>query len=235
MTLIVHILAGGLGLLAGFVALYATKGAPLHRRSGMVFVCAMLAMCGFGVVLAAAKGGPWGPVNLRAALLTAYLVVTALTTVRPPASGSRWLDTGGMLLALAIGLISLTYGFEAIAAGGRRNGVPAFPFFLFGVVGLLASAGDLRMMRSSGLRGTARLARHLWRMSFALLIAAMSFFFGQAKVIPKPIRILPLLALPVLAVLVTLLYWLWRVSFTPWYRRRAILRFEPAPLGGSVR
>ena len=48
-------------------------------------------------------------------------------------------------------------------------------------------------------------------MSFALLIAALSFFIGQAKVIPKPIRIMPLLALPLVAVIVTMLYWLWRV------------------------
>jgi hypothetical protein len=39
----------------------------------------------------------------------------------------------------------------------------------------------------------------------------LSFFIRQAKVIPKPIRIPGLLALPVLAVLVTMLYWLWRV------------------------
>jgi hypothetical protein len=82
---------------------------------------------------------------------------------------------------------------------------------MFGVVALLAGVGDLRMMRSGGLRGAARLARHLWRMSFALFIAALSFFIGQAKVIPEPIRIPGLLALPVLAVLVTMLYWLWRV------------------------
>ena len=48
-------------------------------------------------------------------------------------------------------------------------------------------------------------------MSFALFIAAMSFFIGQMKVMPKAMRIPGLLALPVLAVLVTLLYWLWRV------------------------
>ena len=47
-------------------------------------------------------------------------------------------------------------------------------------------------------------------MTYALFIAAMSFFIGQAKVIPKPIRIMPLLAIPVVAVLGTLLYWLWR-------------------------
>ena len=75
----------------------------------------------------------------------------------------------------------------------------------------LAGAGDLRLIRSNPPRGAGRIARHLWRMSFALFTAAMSFFVGQAKVIPEPIRIRPLLALPVLAVLITMLYWLWRL------------------------
>jgi threonine/homoserine/homoserine lactone efflux protein len=48
-------------------------------------------------------------------------------------------------------------------------------------------------------------------MSFAFFIAALSFFIGQAKVIPKPVRIAPLLATPVLLVIVTMFYWLWRV------------------------
>jgi hypothetical protein len=48
-------------------------------------------------------------------------------------------------------------------------------------------------------------------MTFALFIGALSFFIGQADVFPEPVRIGPLLALPVVAVLVTLLYWLWRV------------------------
>jgi hypothetical protein len=123
-----------------------------------------------------------------------------------------------VLVALVLGLISLTLGLEAVAGGGRLNGVPAFPFFLFGIVGLLGAVGDFRMIRSVSLRDARRIARHLWRMSFALLIAAMSFFFGQAKVMPKPIRIMPLLALPVVAVLVTMLYWLWRVRI-----RRSLL------------
>jgi hypothetical protein len=58
-------------------------------------------------------------------------------------------------------------------------------------------------------------------MSFAFFIAALSFFIGQAKVIPRPVRIAPLLATPVriapllatpvLLVIVTMFYWLWRV------------------------
>ena len=227
-TLVVHILAGSLALLTGFIALYSVKGLKLHRKSGMLFVYAMLVMCAGGMVMAVGKGGAWSGVNFRAAVLTAYLVITALTTVRPLASGSRWMDAGGMLVASSVGLVSLTFGFEAIANGGRRDGVPAFPFFLFGIIGLLGSTGDYRMIRSGALRGARRLARHLWRMSFALLIAAMSFFFGQAKVIPKPIRIPALLALPVLAVLVTMLYWLWRVRIRQSYRNVVVLRVPEA-------
>jgi uncharacterized membrane protein len=207
---VVHIVAGSLALVTGYVALYVAKGSRVHRKSGMLFVYAMLTMAFFGLTIAAVRGvAP--ALNIPVALLTAYLVVTSLITVRPPAAEPRCLHLGAMVVGFGVALTFLAFGFEAIANGGTRNGMPAFPFLMFGVVGLLASIGDVRVMRSGALKGASRLARHLWRMSFALFIAALSFFIGQAKVIPKPVRIMPLLALPVLAVLVTMLYWLWRV------------------------
>lgn len=224
-TLFLHILAGALALISGYVALYAPKGGRLHRRSGRVFVYAMLAMTVGGFLLASVRFNAWSSVNMSAATVTCYLVVTALTTVRPLANGGRLLHVGGMLVAFCVALVDLTFGIEAIAGGGKRNGVPAFPFLMFGVIALLASIGDFRVMRSGRLQGAARIARHLWRMTFALFIAAMSFFLGQAKVIPKPIRIPGLLAIPVIAVLVTMLYWMWRVR-----RKRA----ERAMVGLSV-
>jgi uncharacterized membrane protein len=209
-TLVIHIIAGGLGIVSGFLALYATKGATLHRRSGLVFFYAMLTTGLAGITIAAVRDvAP--AINIPAGLLTSYLVITALMTVRPPMAASRWLQPALMLVALAVGFTSLSFGFEAVANGGKRNGMPAFPFFMFGVVGVLGTIGDVRVMRSGALHGVRRLARHLWRMSFALFIAALSFFIGQAQVFPKPVRIMPLLALPVLAVLVTMVYWLWRV------------------------
>ena len=210
MTYVIHIAAGSLGIISGFIALYVTKGATLHRRAGMVFFVAMLTMGLFGIAIAILKGvAP--AVNVPAGLLTAYLVVTGLATVRTLPVSSRWLNTGAALVALGVGVASMSFAFEAIANGGMRDGMPAFPFLMFGTVALIGTAGDLRMMRSGAHRGAKRVARHLWRMSFALFIAALSFFIGQSKVFPEPIRILPLLAVPVLAVLVTMFYWLWRV------------------------
>ena len=67
------------------------------------------------------------------------------------------------------------------------------------------------MIREGALRGARRLARHFWRMCFGLFIATGSFFLGQMKFIPAPIRPDPLLFALGVAPLVILLYWMWRV------------------------
>ena len=214
MTLLpIHIAAGAVGIVSGFVALFALKGATLHRNSGMVFVYSMLAMALLGAFIAAVQNVV-PQLNAPVGLLTAYLVVTALTAVRPPARADR-VDVALLLLVLVVTAAFFVFGFEArTSATGKLRGIPAAPFFVFGAIGLLATAGDLRLVRTGGvqaLRGTPRLVRHLWRMSSALLIASFSFFIGQAKVIPKPVRIIPLLAIPPALVVITLFYWLARV------------------------
>ena len=216
--LLVHILAGGLGLVFGAVALSAAKGARLHRESGMLFVYVMLTMTASGAAMAI-SGNAAPEMNVPAALLTGYLVFTGLTTVRAPAFSSRRLDLGSMLAGVAIGLGSIASAFGVLARGGPRSGM-AFPLFMFGVVGLLAALGDLRMIRCGGLHGPRRLARHLWRMCFALYIAAASFFLGQADEFPEALRVPGLLALPVLAVIAAMLYWLWRVRMPHGTSRR---------------
>jgi uncharacterized membrane protein len=195
-----HIAAGLLGLSAGAVALHALKGGRLHRQSGMVFVYAMLAMSASGTVLAALK-----PQRLTvvAAVLTAYLVITALLTVRRPARGARFADAAALLVVLSAGVAGVALGFEALgSATGTIDGLPAAPGFLFGGVALLAAVGDIRRMLGRGLDGTQRVARHLWRMCVAL-------FLGTA--VSKATTQL-LLAIPVILVLSLMLYWLARVS-----------------------
>lgn len=209
MLLLIHILGGAVGIVAGYVALFSAKGSRVHRKAGLLFVCAMAVMGISATVLAALHGVE---ASVFGGLLAAYLVVTALTTVRPSTAASRRLDFALMLLALGTGVGLVIVGVQTLASpGGTMDEIPAAPIFMNAAVALLAGAGDLRAMRSGGLRGAPRLARHLWRMCFALFIAAGSFFLGQADEIPEPLRIVPLLALPVLAVLAAMPYWLWRV------------------------
>ena len=219
--LLVHIVGGSVAIVAGFVALYAAKGGATHRRSGSMFVYAMLAMAGTGAVIAAI-GRTEG--SVIAGVITCYLVVTGLTTMRRPAWWSPRLDVALMLLAWTVCVTAFTLGGVTLARPGQRmDGLPPFPFLMFGAVALLAAVGDVRVIRAGGvhaLRGAPRLTRHLWRMTWALWVATTSFFLGQAKVIPKPIRIPALLAIPVLAVTLTLLYWLVRVGVWPRLRTR---------------
>ena len=209
-TLLVHILAGGLGLVSGYVALSVTKGASLHRRSGLLFVCVMSTMAITGMLISAVQGvAP--AINIPSASLTFYLVITSLTTVRPPGRYSRSVDIAGLVMAMAIAVGCFGLGVNAITDGGREAGL-AYPLFLFGGVALLASAGDRRVMRSGGLRGRARLKRHLWRMCFALFIASIAFFLGQGRV-PEALSHPAFRATGVLLPIGAMSYWVWRLRF----------------------
>ena len=208
-VLAVHILGGSIGLITGFLALFVAKGALLHRKSGMLFVYAMVAMGVCGTIIATVRGIG---ISMVGGILTSYFVITAFTAVRRADDRSRKIDFALFLLGLIISIITITLGVQTAATpSGKSHGVPAFIFFLQGGVGLLAVSGDARMLLAGGLQGAARIKRHLWRMCWALWIAAGSFFLGQAKVIPKPIRIFPLLVIPPLIALIAIPYWMWRM------------------------
>ena len=87
----------------------------------------------------------------------------------------------------------------------------AYPLSLFGGIALAAAIGDRRMIKAGGVRGATRLKRHLWRMSFSLALAAMAFFIGQSDEFPSALRVMPLLALPMLVTLATMFWWMWRL------------------------
>jgi uncharacterized membrane protein len=208
-----HVLAGTIAILAGAVALYSAKGLKLHRTSGMVFVYVMVVMAFSGTVMA--FGHPGTALNVPAGLVTAYLVITGLRTVRPPSAGSRPFDQALMMAAFAIGAGALVF-----AVSGRVRAAMAYPLVMFALVALFAGEGDRRMIRAGGIKGTARLRRHLWRMCTGLFIAAGSFFLGPIRRIPEPLRIPGFRLMPIV-VLVTMAYWLWR------YRRKRTA--PPAP------
>jgi uncharacterized membrane protein len=213
MILPVHILAGALALVFGYVALYATKGAKLHRRSGILFVYAMVAMSLSGAFMDAVS--TWRiTVNVVAGLLTFYFVTTALLTVRHRSQVSLWMDRATVLFVVTVSVLAFAAGFELAS----RRSPEAPPSFMFGIVGLLAAAGDIRMMRGGGVQGQRRIARHLWRMCFAMWVAAASFFWGPQNRVPEVIRIPALQAAAVLLPIAVMLFWLWRLRIRQTFR-----------------
>jgi hypothetical protein len=213
MLLPIHIVAGGLAIILGGVALSVSKGATLHRRSGLLFVYAMLVMGISGSILALHKSLTNS--NALGGFMSAYLVITALTTVRPVAPWTRPLNLVALLVAITLAIVEFGLGFKALSYPGRTmDGAPFFMLFFLATVTALAAAGDLRLMRSGALAARSRLARHLWRMCFALFIAAGSFFSIRqrvAKILPQPFTTPAMRALPIVLVFLAMFYWLWRV------------------------
>ena len=205
LVLPIHVAAGGLGLVLGAVALLVKKGGTIHRRSGRLFVCAMVVM-GIGAAILGNVGG---------GLVAVYFVATALTTVRPMSPWTRRINVAALTVAVGLALLDIVGGVKAFnSPRGVLNDVPFLMFFFLATVMILAAAGDVRIMRFGVPRGRPRLARHLWRMCFALFIAAGSFFSIRervAKILPEPFTTAPMRALPILLLFGAMFYWLWRV------------------------
>ena len=231
MLLPIHIVAGALAIILGAIALSVKKGGTAHRRAGMLFVYAMIVMGVTASILEFMKSAAVS--NLGAAILSLYFVGTALTTVRSPTRWTRAIDASALTVAVLLALLMMLGGVTGISKPGLSSGgVPfrtiAVMSFILASVLLLAAAGDVRIMRSGLPRGGPRLARHLWRMCFALFIAAGSFFSIRervASVLPEPFTSGPMRALPIVLLFGAMFYWLWRVR-----RRRplpAVILHEP--------
>lgn len=211
-----HIGMGMVGLLSGTAALTFRKGSRQHRTAGNVFFVSMLIMSAIG-----AYGSLYVPemLSVMVGLLTFYLVATSWVTVMRKEGQAGLFENGAALAALAIAFGCFKFGLEAVnSETGLKDGFPPAPHFIFGTVALLAAAGDVRLIRRCGIFGAQRIARHLWRMCFALFIAAASLFLGQPQVFPEPVRGTLILAAPVILVIVLMIYWLIRVLFTHWLK-----------------
>src|SRR5258706_3216522 len=217
--LFLHIGGAAVGLVSGSVAILARKGARLHRMAGNAFFVAMLTMSGVGAVVAPFLPKEQVP-NTLAGVFTFYLVATAWVTVRRRPGEIGRFEVVALLAALAAVVTGVAFGWMNAHGPHPLRGPEGVASYVFAAVAALASACDVAMIRRGGVSGAPRIARHLWRMSVALLIAAGSFA-GQPKAIPEFLRGSPMLFLPMLAVLVLMIFWLIRI--------RATRSFRPAP------
>src|SRR5580658_7833907 len=210
--LFLHIIAGTIGVLSGFVAVFLRKGSRRHAVVGEVFVISMLALSASGAILAIVK---FQPGNILGGILTFYLVATAWITARRRNGGTSIFDWAGLLVCLAIGATEVTLGLDAaLSPTGMKYDYPPAPYFIFGAVALIAATGDVRMLVRGGISGTQRIARHLWRMCFALFIAASSVFLARQQLFPILLQKTGVLIFLSVLPLILMIFWLVRTLST---------------------
>lgn len=218
-ALALHIGGGSLGILSGYTAVFVRKGGNLHRISGTVFFASMLAMGTMGLALSIwiRQFG-----NIAGGALATYLVLTAWLTVKRKAGTIGRSEVALCAAASATAILLLYWGaLAATNPKGTFQHYGASLYFVFGSFATLFAALDLKVILRGGVSGIARIARHLWRMCFALFFAAASFFLGQQKVMPAFMHGSPLLFIPALAPLALMLFWLVRVHYRKWFEASA--------------
>ena len=216
---VVHVGCGTAGLVSGTVAAFAQKGERLHRAAGTAFFVSMLVMAAFAAWLAIVVPGQMS--NLLGAILTFYLVATGWLTVR------RKQRTVGraekFALAASLCVCVALVGLSIAEAAGVVPGVKGqllFATFMVTAFAAVAAAGDARLVLQGGIAGTARVARHLWRMLTALFLAFGSGFGnGLARLLPGPFHIPPLFLAPMLLPLGLLIFWMIRVRLPGWAKQ----------------
>lgn len=209
--LILHILAGTVGLLSGTFAIAVRKGSRLHRASGNIFTVAMITLASSALCLAIMKSQHG---NIIGSIITFYMISTAWLAGRRRGIGR--LDLAALLVGTCGAAAIITLGVWTIHHPDKN--APAAMCFFMAAVLLVAAAGDIRMLACGGISGRPRITRHLWRMCFGLFIATGSFFLGQQQVFPAFLR--GSIFLTILAVLPfpLMIYWLIRVRFSEAYR-----------------
>lgn len=214
--LVIHICGGLIGLLSGGTAMFVRKGSRQHGIAGDVFVVSMLSMAAAGALLAVMKSQPG---NILGGMLTLYLVATAWMTVKrreskPRLSDWKLFDWIALLVVLTVATTNVTFGIQAaFSPTGLRYSYPPGPYFFLGSIAAIAFGGDVRMLVHGGVYGTQRIARHLWRMCFALFIASSSLFLARQQLFPALMRKSGTLILLSFLPLIVMIFWLIRIRF----------------------
>lgn len=204
---VLHVTGGAVSLAAGGVAILVRKGEAAHRLAGNVFFVAMLIMTVSAFVVAIDRQQA---INITASTLTFYMVLTSWVAATRKDGEIGPFESYALLGGL--GVVATAAVFALTDKAG------ASVHYVFGAVGAIAALSDVSVVWRKGLAGAQRIARHLWRMSFAMLVATGAYFVGQPEFVPAILRETYLNFVPVIGVLVLLLFWLARVRLTKWWK-----------------
>jgi len=163
----------------------------------------MIIMLISGGIAGALKGSPE---DVFLAVLVFYTVFTAWLAARPRR------PVIGILEYLALAYIVI-FGLAALSIDPEWDKVKEPGVYTFdATMALIFAVGDIRNILLKGMKRTHRLARHVWRISFSLVWAALAFGDKIIKMLDSTIDQMPyVVILPASLVLCIMFYWLFRI------------------------
>lgn len=207
---LIHTPAGTIGLVAAAVALFAQKGGTTHRKAGTYFTISMLIMLTSGFVAAFLKTSA-GDMLLSAVVM--YTVFTAWLTAHHKKNETGFLEYVALVWIIAIAIVSLF-----LNSSWHEIGVPNLYPYWAGLA-VVCATGDIRNLYQAGLPGIQRVIRHVWRVGFSLIWAALSVTDKVIKIQGSNVKELPkeellyIIAAPTMLILIIMLYWIINILF----------------------
>jgi hypothetical protein len=210
-----HMLIGSIVVLSGAMALLLSKGSVQHKLAGRFFVGSIVLMG--PIVIAGAWFSPGSISSLGIIFLffMIYLVASAWFTVYRSGTRIGFMDMLAPIAALCISIVFLVMGYETVSNPSGAEGLPPNEaYFFFSALAFIAMLLDANNLRSLGVRGKHRIARHAWRMSCALFFATASLFTGPGAIVfPESMRGNFLLSVPQILVVAISAYLIYRLLF----------------------
>lgn len=219
----IHTPAGTIGLVTAALAMFAKKGGALHRKAGSYFTVSMMVMLISGIAAAYLKNSI-GDMMLGAIVM--YTVFTAWLTVHHKKN-----ETGLLEVTALIWVVGFAIAAFAISMGWREEEAP-FAYLNWGGLAIFFALGDIRNLYHLGLSGTQRIIRHVLRIGFSLVWAALAFTDKIVKMMGANVKnmqgeqLLLIVGIPTMLILISILYWIIKILF---FSRDKFARYgEPA-------
>jgi hypothetical protein len=206
----IHSPAGTVVLVTAVVAMFVKKGSALHRKAGSWFTVSMMVMLVSGIAAAYLKDSID---DMMLGVIVMYTVFTAWLTVHHKKN-----EPGLMEISALIWVVGFAITAFSISMGWREVQAP-IAYVMWGGLAILFALGDIRNLYHSGLSGTQRIIRHVWRIGFSLVWAALAFTDKIVKMMGANIKsmegeqLLLIIGIPTMLVLITILYWITRILF----------------------
>jgi len=206
----IHTPAGTIVWVTAVFAMFAKKGSALHRKAGSCFTVSMIVMLVSGIAAAYLKNSID---DIMLGVIVMYTVFTAWL-----AAHHKKNETGLLEVTALIWIVGFAITALLISMGWREVEAP-FAYLIWSGLAILCALGDIRNLYHSGLSGTQRIIRHVWRIGFSLIWAALAFTDKIVKMMGANLKsmqeeqLILIVAIPTMLILITILYWITKILF----------------------